>query len=237
MKKRIHVSSAVLVLLLALSGARAFALEFRMLSWSGSMQDLAYENQGRLAPITAEERSLSPVYTLRAGAPLRLHRVSAATAGADRREPELESLPPAEMTKAILLLMRDASTGGLSAFWIDDDEKSHPKGSLAFINFSGSAITLRADGDIYSIPASETRLHPFATAGMADVRVLAAIQRAGEDAKAVASCTLRVHPDYKILMLFREGRPDPGSLNPNYIATPVEFLLFYDYVPPPPKPE
>lgn len=225
---------AALALLFASVGGRLAALEFRTLSWSGSLDGLAYERQGRLVALAADERSLSPAYMLPEGARLRIHRSSPAdgTASPDDREPLLETAPPPGLTKAILMLAREREGGALSALWIDDGEQAHPKGRLAFINLSGADIAIRADEATHMVPRRETRLHAFLESA-SSVNMQAAVERAGRP-EFVASCELRVHPDYKILVLFRDGRPDPGSLNPDYVATSVEFLLFYDYMPRPP---
>ena len=82
------------------------------------------------------------------------------------------------------------------------------------------------------IPPRGTQLYRFpADAAAVKVHFQAAVEKDGR-AEFIANCGLRVHPDYKILVLFRNGRADPSSLSPDYIATPVEFLTFYDYVAP-----
>lgn len=225
---------AALALLFASVGGRLTALEFRTLSWSGSLDGLVYEWQGRLVPLVAGERDLSSTYVLPDGASLRIHRHAPANGSPSPgdREPLLETTPPPGLTKAILMLAREREGGALQALWIDDSEHAHPKGRLAFINLSGSDIAIRADDTTHMVPRQETRLHAFLD-GASSVNMQAAVERAGRP-EFVASCALRVHPDYKILVLFRDGRPDSGSLNPDYVATSVEFLLFYDYMPRPP---
>lgn len=220
-------------LILAGVGAQpASALEFRVLSWSGSLEHLSFDQAKKPVALVAHERSLSPVYALPAGEKLRLYR-DTQIEGKIVRTPVAELVPPENMVRAILLLAQDArGETPLAGTWIDDGDEAHPKGQIAFLNFATTPVSIKVDATVNVIPPRGTQLHRFpADASAVTVHFQAAVEKEGR-AEFIANCGLRVHPDYKILVLFRNGRADPSSLSPDYIATPVEFLTFYDYIAP-----
>lgn len=208
----------------------AAALEFRVLSWSGSLERLSFDQAGKPVALVAHERSLSAMYTLPAGEKLRLCR-DTLVEGKVARLPVAELSPPENMVRAILMLAAEGrGEAALTGTWIDDGDEAHPKGQIAFLNFASLPVSIKVDAAVNVIPLRGTQLHRF-PADATVVRLQAAVEKDGR-AEFIANCGLRVHPDYKILVLFRNGRPDPSSLSPDYVATPVEFLTFYDYVAP-----
>ncbi|MFA6961604.1 MAG: hypothetical protein WC205_12690 [Opitutaceae bacterium] len=229
----LHITIKVFMALclVGLSACGAEAFEFRVLSWGGSIDHLSIDQAHKPVELAAYERSLSSVYTLPVGEKLSLYRDTLVD-GKTVRTPVAEFTPPETLKRAILLLAR-AGAGGtaLVGTWIDDGEEAHPKGQIAFLNLSTLPVSIKVDTTVDVIPLRGTQLYRF-PADAASVTMQAAVEKDGR-AEFIASCGLRVHPDYKILVLFRNGRADPSSLSPDYIATPVEFLTFYDYIPPP----
>ena len=222
---------AFALLLLCGPGAqKVFALEFRVLSWSGSLEHLSFDQAKKPVSLVVHERSLSPVYTLPSGEKLRLYR-DTQVEGKTVRLPVAELAPPENIARAILLLAQDGrGESPLVGTWIDDGDEAHPKGQIAFLNFATLPVSIKVDATVNVIPQRGTQLHRFPV-DAAVVKLQAAVEKDGR-AEFIANCGLRVHPDYKILVLFRNGRADPSSLSPDYIATPVEFLTFYDYIAP-----
>jgi hypothetical protein len=231
MKKRTPPIPLKLLLALGCSilcAHEADALEFRVLSWSGSLENLSFDQGPLPVELTAYERSLSPVYTLPSGQKLRLYR-KVQIEGKAVRELAAEFTPPENFVRGILLLARSGPGGvSLAGTWIDDGEEAHPKGQIAFLNLSTTAVSIKVDTTVDVIPRHGTQLYRFPI-DVASVNLQAAVEKDGR-AEFIARCGLRVHPDYKIWVLFRDGRPDPSSLSPDYIAMPVDYLTFYDYI-------
>ncbi len=206
--------------------ATAGAFEFRALSWGGQIDGLFFEERGRRVEVRAGEADLSPRHPVSAREQLVLSRERSVD-GRTVTVPVLTLPMPADMTRAILLLARsEANPDAVSGVWLNDSPGAFPNGSFVFHNLSRMPVAVRAEGTAHMVPVRGSWSRSFGAQARFGA-VSAAIQD-GEDVRAILNHRLRVHPEYRVIFLFRDGRP--SAANSAQVDAPVEFLMLYDHV-------
>ena len=213
----------LLLVTLLLPAASALALEFRVLGWSGPIDDLWLRRGDTVLPVSARERALSPARMLPGSAPVELLRERIVD-GRPVREVVATLNPPEGLRRAILVLASDA--GRHAGFWIDDDEESHPAGTLRIQNLSAREVALQTGDAPFVLAAGAVRGAAFGDAKRVSIR--AAVRQADGGWARAAELSQPVRGHFRVLVLIREGRATPDLAAP----PPIELLSFYDYVAP-----
>jgi hypothetical protein len=213
-----------LIGLLCVAGSPLFALEFRVLSWSGSINDVRFRNGRAETVISGEETSLSPLYKVDGAGPLKLYRTL------EKEEKAVEeavaTLPlPEGLTRALLMLSPVADAPGTyTGMWLDDAAEANPAGTLRVYNFTSRNLAVKA-GDWQAVLAPKAtdqfRFDPAARS--LPVQVAA---RIGEAWQRVVNYSQPVRPRYHLLAIFRDGRPKPLQE-----TALVDHVIVYDIPP------
>jgi hypothetical protein len=204
------------------------ALEFRVLSWQGSLDGIFLLEGSKRVPILGEESRLSPKQTAPSAEQLTLYREVMVE---QRLVPVVVvALPmPREYSRAILVLSQNpANPSQVSGFWLNDTLSAFPVGSFVFHNLSQHSVALKVEGQVRMLESRESWQAGFSAASRR-THASAAIQD-GEAIRHILNHALKTHPDYRILLVFRNGRPHmEGS---DEIDMPVEYVMIYDHQPP-----
>jgi hypothetical protein len=207
-----------------LPAVTASALQFRVLSWSGAMEEVLLKQGAVSLPVTAHERSLSRVYELEGTGPLQLCR-ERIIEGKRVSEVLATLTPPAGLQRGILVLASDET--GYSGMWLDDDIKANPAGTLRIQNLSGREVALQTGGDPFVLPSGGIQKTAFApTAKRVSIR--AAVKKEAGKWERAAEFSQPVRSHFRVLVLIRNGRPVPGLTEP----PAIEMISFYDFVAP-----
>jgi len=208
-----------------LGAGSVHALEFRVISWSGALTNLRYENAGRSVALLADEGVLSESYSLRTGGILELYR-EVGPDGHKTRETVAKLSPPERLEQAILVLAPlDAAGSGYTGLWIDDSPTARPVNHLAFRNLSSHAVALKVGGDEFNLAPQGGRQLVFDPTKRSLPLKLAA--QAGAGWTLVATQPQTVRQGYRILVLLRDGRinQEDGSFRP------VDLVTIFDRMP------
>lgn len=219
-------------LLLALSLGTAVslpALEFRVLSWQGMIDGLFIRDGAKSLPLSGFEQSLSAPVQISPSENLDIFRMVEIEG---RQQPQrIASLPiPEGLTRAILVLMTE--NGSVGGVWIDDRRANFPPGSFALHNLSSQSIAIKVDDTSHMLAPRSSWNRAFIRNARSS-QILSAIPE-GESVRFIVNSRLRVHPDYRILYFFRDGRP---LFVNGPIDEPIEFVMIYDYKKPSEKDE
>lgn len=198
----------------------AQALEFRVLSWSGEIRGLKYQDGVQTVELQANEDALSRFYRKNDGTPLVFFR-EAAVAGNSVRVPVAAPSAPEGMTRGILVLSPRASGDGYDGGWIADDAQAAPPGTLRFLNYTRRSLAVRTSGDQWMQAPGEARRVEFES-GRRAVPILVAAE-IDDEWRRVVNVSQPVRDGHRLLVLLRDGRPSPGG-----ITSPVELLVLYD---------
>lgn len=226
---------ALLFLLLGLTftvahAAEPSALQFRVLSWEGAVQDLKFQNGKDEVAVFAQEYSLSPTYSKTDVAkPLVLYRTRIVEEKKVRETIATVPPPPAGVTRALLLLAKlpAANEAGdtITGRWLEDVPEA---GTVRFHNLSSHQLAVNV-ADLQWIQATgETHVLPI-TNGVLRMQVKVASEIDGAW-KLVGNISKPVRSYLHVIVLMREGRP-----RIDFPTDPIELLAFYDEPPPPPK--
>lgn len=207
----------------------AQALEFRVLSWSGTVGNLhlATGAGGKPIPLSAGEDALSPVYRTQGDAPLRLYRTPAEGEIAPETEP-IAVLPlPVGLERAILVLAPGSREGGgYAGLWLDDSEESRPDNSISLHNLSAMPVALSIGSEQVELAPRGNHCHRFSDTERL-VPIQAAVPR-GERWERVINDAQPVRRGFRILVIMREGRRQPdGNIDV------LDRVTLYDYRKPP----
>lgn len=208
------------LLLFALTSA-AQSLEFRVISWQGSIEGVHYVSGGQPVRLIAHEQTLSARHRVSGMEALELFRE--VVVDGQPRQAQVASIPlPQGMRRAILVLAPGPG-GRLQGAWLNDNRAETGRGNFVFHNLATYPVALRV-GDTTQVVRPQNRwVQPFARDARA-AQVMAAVMD-GDTPRHILNSSMRVHPEYRIIAIFRNGRP----LAPNMAAdAPVEFVLIYD---------
>lgn len=216
----------LLSLLAFVTGAQA--LEFRLLSWIGDIEDLKYAEGSKVVPVAAQEGAVSPSYHFTGSGPLVLFR-EIRLEDKTVRQPVATLTPPAGFTHAIVMLTPvDDARSAYTARWINDSPEVRRAQTITYENLSSLPVVIK-------LGTEELALEPNDKATRATnplVRRLA-LMVAAHTAKGwelVISSSQPVRPGLRTLVILRDGRDNPYGPR-----EPVEYLAFND-LPPPPAP-
>lgn len=206
----------------------AHALEFRLLSWVGTIEDLKYANGQKPVAVVAREGSLSPKYQFTGAGPLVLFR-EVHRDGKTVREPVASLTPPAGFTHAILMLApTDAAGTAYTARWINDSPEVRQAQTITYENLSIHPVAIKLGKEELALEPNAKLTRPTNP----DVYRLAlkVAARTEKGWELVISSSQPVRRGLRTLVILRDGRDNPYGPK-----EPVEYLAFND-LPPPPAP-
>lgn len=216
---------SVLLAVSLLSAASLHAVELRFLSWEGSEGALRFANRGKVVTLRADETVLSQVYTFDGPGPLVLFK-EVEREGKIVRETAATLAVPEGATHAIIVLAAvDALRRAYVGEWIDDGPEARPAGTIRLVNLSGHQVAVQLEDRRFTLAPGE-RNQVSVDGAVQRIVAKAAAQVAG-GWKVVADNPLPMRPGLRLLLILRDGRPQPGS-EPNV----VDLLSFYDRPPP-----
>lgn len=220
-----HVSR--LGLALCLWAPAAQALDFRVLSWSGSPAGLHLSAGpgSKTVPLQAAEDVLSPVLSAPAGAVLKVFR------SADTEEPPLAVLTPSPgLERAILVLVPNPGEGdAYLGLWLDDSPGARPENSITLHNLASTPVALKIGSEQALLQPFDRHVRRFSAAERT-VMIQAAIPR-DDGWKRVVSSPQPVKNGFRILVILRDGRPRADGSREE-----LDRVTFYDYSRPSPTP-
>lgn len=203
------------------------ALEFRLLSWSGSLEDLKYSNGSRVVEIMAGDSSLSPKYQFTGTGPLVLFREIKQD---DKivRQPVASLSPPEGFTHAILVLTAadDAGTHYV-ARWINDSPEVRKAQTITYENLSSYSVAIKLGEEELTLAPLERLTRPTNSSRMRLTLKVAAQKGGGWE--LVSSSSQPIRPGLRTLVILRDGRLANG------VRSTIDYLSFND-LPPPPTP-
>lgn len=207
------------VSLLTLASARA--VELRFLNVEGEDSALKFSNQGQTVAVNANETALSPVYTFNDAGPMVLFK-EVVTGGKSVRTTAATLEIPAGLTHALVVLSAtDKALATYSGALIDDAPSTRPAGTILLLNHSRHPLSFKLDAEEFTLAPKAVHQMPFSQ-DINRIVVQADANVAGKWER-VFSNPLAVRAGVRVLLLLRDGRPQPGS-NPNI----VDMLSFYD---------
>lgn len=218
----------ILLLAVAFLSPAARALEFRLLSWDGTIEDLNYANGQKAVPVVAREGSLSPAYKFTGAGPLVLFR-EVRREEKTVREPVATLTPPAGFTHAILMLAATDPAGtAYTARWINDSPEVRQAQTITYENLSSLPVAIKLGQEELALEPSAKLTRPTnPDVYRLSLMVAARTQKGWE---MVISSSQPVRRGLRTLVIIRDGRD-----NPHGPREPVECLSFND-LPPPPSP-
>ncbi|HEY9247723.1 MAG TPA: hypothetical protein VIO38_01250 [Rariglobus sp.] len=214
---------------LAIGVSDSRALEFRLVSWDGDINDLNYATGGKVVPVAACESLLSPAYQWIGTGPLILFR-EVKQDGKTVRIPVATLTPPTELTHAILLLSAtDASHSTYAGRWINDSLDARPLQTITYLNLSQYLIGIRLGEEEYTVAPQSSRTQ--ATDTSVQRLLLKAAAKTPSGWEIIASTSQTVRAGRRTLVLLRDGRPQV-----NGHIDRIDFLIFNDRPQPPASP-
>jgi hypothetical protein len=217
---------SILLCLVALHSTAA-ALEFRALSWQGPLTDLHYLQNGRTTALTANERILSTVHTFTGTDTLILFR-EIERDGLTVRETVAELPVPANLVKAILILIPQGDAGTCTGLWIDDSADKSTGNQIRFINLSNHTAAIKSGGTSLLIPSRGEDILPFG----ADQRSvpLSVAAQTHKGWQLVSTQRQAVRDGYHIVVILRGGRDFTDDYGTHQAAA-IELLALYEKPP------
>jgi hypothetical protein len=205
------------------------AFEFRILSWYGSLDGLFIMEGPERRPLQGSEQSLSPTYSAD-GESIIIYRE--ARVEGDSVPVPVVTLPLPAFRSAILVISQDVQNPDrVSGVWLNDSKRTFPVGSFVFHNLSQHKVALQAVDEVHVLPSRENWSRRFGRDARSE-RVTA-IVRDGDVQRTILNSNLKVHRDYRVIFVFRNGRA--SMANSGQIDSPVEFIMLYDYKEPEPE--
>lgn len=200
------------------------AVELRFLNLEGHENALKFTSKGKTVAITADENSLSPIYHFEGPGALELFK-EIVVDGKTTRVPSATLAVPTELTHAVVLLIAgNASSSNYSGVWIDDSPVTRPAGTVLLLNRSRHPLSFKIDEAEFTLVPKATHQLPFSST-VKRVAVKADAEVAGRWESVIGN-PLPVRPGVRVLLLLRDGRPQPGM--PTNL---VDMVSFYDFPP------
>lgn len=226
MKKTRFFSSLIATALLAWVPAAALnAVELRFLNWEGRTDALHFANKGGTVAIQADENPLSPAYIFEDAGPLVLFK-DVVIEGKTVRVPAGTLAVPADLTHAIVVLSAiDKAPNTYAGAWIDNSPTARPARTALLINRSHYPVAFKMDSTELTLAPNGTHQFSFSSNAESRVVVQASAQVNGKW-DPIFGNPLPVRSGLRVLLLLRDGRPQPGSK-----TNLVDILSFYDRPP------
>ncbi|MDF3057791.1 MAG: hypothetical protein K0R17_2006 [Rariglobus sp.] len=225
------MNTRVLLTLIAVAflSPAARALEFRLLSWAGTIEDLNYANGQKPVAVVAREGSLSPKYQFTGAGPLVLFR-EIQRDGKTVREPVASLTPPVGFTHAILMLAATDTAGtAYTARWINDSPEVRKSQTITYENLSSLPVAIKLGQEELALEPDAKLTRPTnPDVYRLALKVAARTQNGWE---MVISSSQPVRRGLRTLVIIRDGRENPYGPK-----EPVECLAFNDIPPLPPPP-
>ena len=206
----------------------ARALEFRLLSWSGDIEDLKYTNGQKPMDMVAWDSALSPPYQFTGTGPLVFFR-EVKVDDKKIRVPVATLPAPEGVTHAILLLAAtNASKQAYTAIWIDDSPEVRKAQTITYRNLSSYPVVIQLGAEEIALDPKAMRTCP--TDPSLQRLPLKIAAKAGMGWEIIASASQPIRPGLRTLVILRDGRMQPSG-----VKALVDCLAFND-LPPPPTP-
>ncbi|MDF3058001.1 MAG: hypothetical protein K0R17_2216 [Rariglobus sp.] len=216
----------ILFCAIAILASTSSALEFRLLSWAGTIDDLKYANGQKPVEIVAWDSALSPKYQLTGAGPLVLFR-EIKQEEKTIRVPVATLPPPTGSTHAILLLSAtDASNQAYTAVWIDDSPEVRKAQTITYYNLSSYPVLIKLGTEEISLAPQAMSIRATDPAFERLALKVAAQTEAGWE--IVASRSHAIRPGLRTLVILRDGRTQGNGLKDR-----IDFLSFNDKPPAP----
>lgn len=218
-----------LAALLVFSAPFLHALEFRVVSWEGSITDVFYLDAAKQITLKAHKGSISRPYTKTgAVAPLVLFKDVTTPEGQTVRQTLATiPLPPASEKSAILMLAKleqpTAEGERLMGRWLEDDCKA---GTVSFFNFCSKPLAIKTKTGQWALSPGERHVADSGAEAMS-VELLIGAQIEGEW-KLVSNTSMPMRPQLHAIVLLRDAKIQPGGPD-----SPIELVSIYT-VPPVP---
>ncbi len=200
------------------------AVELRFLNWEGQEDALKFTSDGTTVAISADENALSPSYHFEETGPLVLFK-EVPDEGRTRRVTVATLAVPRGLTHAVVLLTAgDKTLTTYSGLWIDDSPTARPVGTVLLLNRSQHPLAFKMDETEFTLAPKAMHQLPV-SADVKRIVVKADAEVAGRWEPVIGN-PLPVRPGVRVLLLLRDGRPQPG-IKTNL----VDMLSFYDFPP------
>ncbi len=207
--------------------APVHALEFRLLSWGGSIDNLKYANGQNSIDVVAWDSALSPPYTFTGTGPLVFFR-EVLVEDKTVRIPVATLPPPEGFTHAIILMAATDSSGqAYTAIWLNDSPEVRKAQTITYRNLSSYPVMIKLGTEEIPIDPKETLTRTTDPTLQRLPLKIAAQTAAGWT--IITSSAQPIRPGLRTLVLLRDGRMQPSG-----IKALVDYLAFND-MPPPPK--
>lgn len=204
------------------------ALEFRVLSWSGPIDDLKYTNNGQVVDLVAWDSVLSPRYQHSSSSPLVLFR-EIQQEGKKHREAVATVSPPEGFTHAILMLAAaDSAKTTYSVIWLNDSPNVRKAQTITYQNFSSYPVAIKLGKEAISLAPQEAVTRPTDPAFDRLPLKIAAQTPTGWE--TVAGTSQPIRPGLRTLVILRDGRAKTEEGDTDLI----DLLAFNDLPPPEP---
>lgn len=209
--------------------AAVHGLEFRVLGWAGSVNNLFMSTGpgSKPVPLEAHEDVLSSVHRVNGAEPLRIFAKdpSAVAAGENPIEPIATIALPLDLQRAILVLAANPRPQPGETYvgvWLDDSPEARPDNSIVVHNLSSADVALRVGSDQAVLKRKDRLTHVFSEDDQV-VMIQAAIMR-GAAAERVMNEPQPVRAGFRIMVILRDGR---RQLDGTILA--LDRVTFYDY--------
>jgi len=222
MKTNLYFSrllTATLTVLVVLTSAHA--MELRFINVEGQESALKFTNKGKTVAITADENSFSPVYRFDGAGQLVLFKEVVADGKTERVTAATLEIPDGATHALVVLAATDKSQETYSGVFLDDSPVTRPAGTILLLNHSRSPLSFKIDAEEFTLAPKDVHQMPFAQ-DINRIVVKAEAKVAGKWERVFGN-PLPVRAGVRVVLLLRDGRPQPGS-NPNI----VDMLSFYD---------
>ena len=204
------------------------ALEFRLLSWGGDIDNLKFSNGQKPIEVVAWDSALSPPYKFTGTGPLVFFR-EVVVEDKKIRVPVATLPPPEGFTHAILLMAAtDPSGRAYTAIWMNDSPEVRKAQTITYRNYSSYPVMIKLGTEEISLDPKETRTRTTDPALQRLPLKIAALTAEGWE--VITSSAQPIRPGLRTLVLLRDGRMQPSG-----IKALVDCLAFND-LPPPPTP-
>ncbi len=216
------------LLVIAPFAPSSHALEFRLLSWSGTIEDLKYTNGQKPIEVAAWDSALSPPYKFTGTGPLVFFR-EVLVDDKKVRVPVATLPPPEGITHAIILMAATDSSGqAYTAIWMNDSPEVRKAQTITYRNFSSYPVVIKLGTE--EIPLDPKEVCTRTTNPELQRLPLQIAARTTTGWEVISSLSQPIRPGLRTLVLLRDGRMQPSG-----IKALVDCLAFND-LPPPPKP-
>ncbi|HSH95735.1 MAG TPA: hypothetical protein VK968_16445 [Roseimicrobium sp.] len=219
-----HFRPMIAAFFVLVSWVSVSAVELRFLNVEGVEPALKFMNKGETVAVTADENAISPVYKLDEAGALMLFKEVVAD-GKTVRVTAATLEIPTDLTHALVVLnATDKTLATYSGVVLDDAPTTRPAGTILLLNRSRYPLSFKLDAEEFILEPKGVHQMPFSQ----DIKriVVQADAKVADKWERVFGNPLPVRAGVRVLLLLRDGRPQPGNQ-----TNIVDMLSFYDRPP------